>query len=175
MLISEEAIRSRIDELATEIARDYKGRKPLLIGILKGSVVFMADLIRKIDIPIEIDFMSVSSYGNDTSSSGVVRILKDLDSPITGRDVLIIEDILDSGLTLGYLTRVLGERQPKSIKICSLLYKMRSADEQLPIDISYLGFAIENEFVIGYGLDYAGFYRNLPFIGILDEKAYSNE
>jgi len=172
ILLSENAIAARVKELAEEIAEDYLGRQPLLVGVLKGSVIFMADLVRQLPIELEMDFMSVSSYGNETQSSGVVRILKDLDMPITGRDVILVEDILDTGLTLDYLVRVLDERQPASIAICTLLYKERGEREQLNLEVDYLGFTIENEFVVGYGLDYAGFYRNLPYIGVLDERVY---
>ncbi|MDR2519577.1 MAG: hypoxanthine phosphoribosyltransferase [Eubacteriaceae bacterium] len=173
VLIDEETIQARIAEIAAQIKRDYYGTVPLLVGILKGSVVFMADLVRKLDIQLEIDFMSVSSYGANTESSGVVRILKDLDCPITDRDVWIVEDILDTGLTLDYLIRVLEERGPKSMRVCTLLYKRRGNQDQKPVKMDYLGFAIENEFVVGYGLDYAGLYRNIPYIGVLGEPAFS--
>ena len=160
------ALQARITELGARITVDYAGRAPLLVGVLKGAFVFMADLARRIDLPVEFDFMAVSSYGNATKSSGVVRIVKDLDIDLTGRDVLIVEDIIDSGVTLNYLLRLLNQRNPKSIRIATLLDKPERRIQ--PVDVTYTGFQIPDEFVIGYGLDYAEDYRNLPDICVLD-------
>ena len=171
ILITEEQLSARIKELGAEITKDYKDSDDLLvIGILKGSVVFLADLIRNIDIHTKIDFMTVSSYGMGAESTGKITIKKDLDTNIEGKDVLIAEDIIDSGITLSNLTKLLKERNPKSIKICALLNKLerREAD----IDVDYIGFDIPNEFIVGYGLDYAEKYRNLPSIGILKREIY---
>ena len=168
VLIDHERLMARIKELGAEITRDYAGSNVLLIGVLKGSVFFMADLARAIDLPIEMDFMAVSSYGNATESSGVVRMLKDLDAPIAGRDVLIVEDIIDSGRTLAYLVELLQQRGPASIEICSLLTKPERAEVEL--ECRYIGFEIPNRFVVGYGLDYAERYRNLEYICCLDER-----
>jgi hypoxanthine phosphoribosyltransferase len=166
VLIDRDVLQRRIEDLGEEISADYAGRDLLLIGVLKGAVFFMADLMRNLTIPCEIDFMAISSYGDSTDSSGVVRILKDLDINIEGRDVLIVEDIIDSGLTLSYLMRNLEAREPASLEICALLTKpdRREAD----VHVRYIGFEIPNRFVIGYGLDFAERYRNLPYVGVLD-------
>jgi hypoxanthine phosphoribosyltransferase len=166
VLIERDVLQRRIQELGEEISADYTGRDLLLIGVLKGAVFFMADLMRNLTIPCEIDFMAISSYGDSTDSSGVVRILKDLDINIEGRDVLIVEDIIDSGLTLSYLLRNLEARGPASLEICSLLTKPERREADVPV--RYIGFEIPNRFVIGYGLDFAERYRNLPYVGILD-------
>ncbi len=166
VLIDRDALQERIAALGEEISTDYAGRDLLLIGVLKGAVFFMADLMRRLTIPCEIDFMAISSYGDSTDSSGVVRILKDLDINIEGRDVLIVEDIIDSGLTLSYLMRNLEARGPASLKICALLTKPERREAEVPV--RYIGFEIPNRFVIGYGLDFAERYRNLPYVGILD-------
>ncbi|MEA2364683.1 MAG: hypoxanthine phosphoribosyltransferase [Thermoleophilaceae bacterium] len=157
----------RVSELAEEISADYVGKDVLLIGVLKGAVFFLADLMRQIDVDCEVDFMAVSSYGSSTDSSGVVRILKDLDASIEGRHVLIVEDIVDSGLTLSYLFRMLGGRSPASIEVCALLTKPDRREVDMPI--RYVGFEIPNKFAIGYGLDYAERYRNLPYVAVLNE------
>jgi hypoxanthine phosphoribosyltransferase len=164
-LVSNEELRRRVAELGEEVSRDYAGRDLFMVGVLKGAVLFLADLMRGITVPCEIDFMAVSSYGSQTDSSGVVRILKDLDAPIQGRDVLIVEDIIDSGLTLQYLMRNLGARDPSSLEVCSLLTK----PERLRVDLpaKYVGFEIPNEFAIGYGLDHAQRYRNLDYVAAL--------
>lgn len=167
VLVTPERLKERIRELGAEITRDYEGSNLLLIGVLKGSVFFMADLARSIDLPLEMDYMAVSSYGNATESSGVVRMLKDLDAPIAGRDVLIVEDIIDSGRTLSYLVELLEQRGPASIEICTLLTKPERLEVE--IDCRYIGFEIPNRFVVGYGLDYAERYRNLEYICCLDE------
>src|SRR5215217_4548471 len=164
-LVSREDLQRRVAELGAEISRDYEGRDLVMVGVLKGAVLFLADLMRHIEVPCEIDFMAVSSYGSQTDSSGVVRILKDLDAPIEGRDVLIVEDIIDSGLTLQYLLRTLRARNPRSVEVCSLLAKPNRRRVELPI--RYLGFEIPNIYVIGYGLDYAQRYRNLPYVAAL--------
>jgi hypoxanthine phosphoribosyltransferase len=166
VLIDRDVLQRRIEELGEEISTDYAGRDLLLIGVLKGAVFFMADLMRNLTIPCEIDFMAISSYGDSTDSSGVVRILKDLDINIEGRDVLIVEDIIDSGLTLSYLMRNLEAREPASLEICSLLTKPERREADVPV--RYIGFEIPNRFVIGYGLDFAERYRNLPYVGVLD-------
>jgi hypoxanthine phosphoribosyltransferase len=165
ILIDAEKLQARVRELGAEISRDYDGRDLLLIGVLKGAVFFMADLMRELTVPCEIDFMAISSYGAQTDSSGVVRILKDLDTNIAGRDVLVVEDIIDSGLTLSYLMRNLGSRKPASLEICALLTKPERREIDVPV--RYVGFEIPNEFVIGYGLDFAERYRNLPYVGTL--------
>ena len=167
ILLEEDAIQTRIRELGREISSDYSGRELLLVGVLKGAVFFMADLMRVITVPCEIDFMAISSYGASTDSSGVVRILKDLDINIEGRHVLVVEDIVDSGLTLSYLVRNLESREPASLEVCSLLTK--PARREMEVDIRYVGFEIPNRFVIGYGLDFAERYRNLPYVGVLHE------
>ena len=166
VLIDRDVLQRRIEELGEEISTDYAGRDLLLIGVLKGAVFFMADLMRNLTIPCEIDFMAISSYGDSTDSSGVVRILKDLDINIEGRDVLIVEDIIDSGLTLSYLMRNLEAREPASLEICALLTKPERREADVPV--RYIGFEIPNRFVIGYGLDFAERYRNLPYVGVLD-------
>jgi hypoxanthine phosphoribosyltransferase len=166
VLIDEERLRRRIAELGEEVSADYAGRDLLLVGVLKGAVFFMADLMRRLTVPCEIDFMAISSYGASTDSSGVVRILKDLDINIEGRDVLVVEDIIDSGLTLSYLMRNLEAREPASLEICALLTKPERREIDVPV--RYVGFEIPNRFVIGYGLDFAERYRNLPYVGVLE-------
>jgi hypoxanthine phosphoribosyltransferase len=168
-LIASDDLSGRVRDLAAEISRDYEGRDLVMIGILKGAVLFLGDLMRNLSIPCEIDFMAVSSYGSETDSSGVVRILKDLDSSIEGRDVLIVEDIIDSGLTLHYLLRNLRARNPRSLEVCALLTKPERRRVDLPI--KYVGFEIPNRFVIGYGLDYAQRHRNLDYVAVLRENA----
>jgi hypoxanthine phosphoribosyltransferase len=165
ILIEEDTLQARIRELGVDISRDYAGRDLLLVGVLKGAVFFMADLMRELTIPCEIDFMAISSYGAGTDSSGVVRILKDLDLNISGRNVLVVEDIIDSGLTLSYLVRSLTARKPASVEVCALLTKPERREVDVPV--RYIGFEIPNEFVIGYGLDYAERYRNLPHVAVL--------
>src|SRR5215204_7099805 len=167
VLIEEDALQARIRELGREISSDYGGRELLLVGVLKGAVFFMADLMRALTVPCEIDFMAISSYGAATDSSGVVRILKDLDINIDGRDVLVVEDIIDSGLTLSYLMRNLESREPASLEICALLTK--PARREIDVPVRYVGFEIPNRFVVGYGLDFDERYRNLPYVGVLDE------
>jgi len=166
VLIEPEALQHRVAELGEEISADYAGRDLLLVGVLKGAVFFMADLMRHLTIPCEIDFMAISSYGDSTDSSGVVRILKDLDINIEGRHVLVVEDIIDSGLTLSYLIRNLEAREPSTLEICALLTKPERREIDVPV--RYVGFEIPNRFVIGYGLDYSELYRNLPYVGVLD-------
>jgi hypoxanthine phosphoribosyltransferase len=166
-LVSAEDLERRVSELAAEIDRDYEGRDLVLIGILKGAVMFIADLMRELEVPCEVDFMAVSSYGSATDSSGVVRILKDLDASIAGRDVLLVEDIVDSGLTLHYLLKSLRAREPRSLEVCALLTKPERRRVDLPI--RYVGFEIPNRFAIGYGLDHAQRYRNLRYVAALDE------
>ncbi len=167
VLVSAEDLQRRVAELGAQISRDYAGKPLLLIGVLKGAVFFLSDLMRHVDIPVEIDFMAVASYGSATDSSGVVRILKDLDAAIEGRDVLIVEDIVDSGLTLQYLMRNLGSRNPRTLEVCALLVKPERRKVELPT--KYVGFEIEDRFVVGYGLDYAERYRNLPFVAALEK------
>ena len=167
VLITEEALQARITEIAAEVNRDYEGRELLVIGVLKGAIFFIADLVRQLHVPCEIDFMAVSSYGSQTHSSGVVRILKDLDIPIAGRHVLIVEDVIDSGLTLSYLLKNLASRDPASLEICTLLTKPRH--QRLRIATRYVGFELPDVFVIGYGLDHGERFRNLPFIAALDQ------
>ncbi len=166
ILVSSEELQRRVGELGAQISSDYEGRDLFLVGVLKGAVLFLADLMRSIDVPCEIDFMAVSSYGSQTDSSGVVRILKDLDASIQNRHVLIVEDIIDSGLTLQYLMRTLNARQPASLEVCALLTK----PERLRVDLSprYIGFEIANRFAVGYGLDHAQHYRNLEYVAALD-------
>jgi hypoxanthine phosphoribosyltransferase len=166
-LVTADQLQTRVRDLAAEISGDYEGRDLVLIGILKGAVLFLGDLMRYLEVPCEIDFMAVSSYGSETDSSGVVRILKDLDSSIDGRDVLIVEDIIDSGLTLQYLLRNLRARNPASLEVCALLTKPERRRVDLPI--RYIGFEIPNRFVIGYGLDYAQRYRNLDYVAVLED------
>lgn len=170
ILISEQQIADKLQEMATQIDRDYRGREILLVGVLKGATMVMADLARLIHTPLEIDWMAVSSYGASTKSSGVVRILKDLDSDLGGRDVLIVEDVIDSGLTLDWLTRNLSSRGAASVEIAALLRKPEAA--KVEVDVKYVGFDIPNDFVVGYGLDYAEKYRNLPFVGTLAPHVY---
>jgi hypoxanthine phosphoribosyltransferase len=168
VLIDEERLQERIRELGRELSEDYAGRELLLVGVLKGAVFFMADLMRSLTVPCEIDFMAISSYGASTDSSGVVRILKDLDINIEGREVLVVEDIIDSGLTLSYLMRNLEARQPASLEVCALMTKPERREIDVPV--RYIGFEIPNRFVIGYGLDFAERYRNLPYVGVLDPE-----
>jgi hypoxanthine phosphoribosyltransferase len=168
VLVSEEDLQRRVAELAAEVSRDYRDREPLLVAILKGAVPFLADLMRHLEIPCELDFMAVSSYGSSTDSSGVVRILKDLDAPIAGRDILIVEDIIDSGLTLHYLLRNLQAREPRSVEVCALLTKPERRRVDLPI--RYVGFEIPNRFAIGYGLDFEQRFRNLSHVAALREN-----
>jgi len=171
ILISEEQLQSRIRELGQQIAEDYRSHNDLLlVAVLKGSVMFMVDLARSIDLPLAMDFMAISSYGASTQSSGVVRLLKDLETDINDRHVLIVEDIIDSGLTLAYLVDQLQRRNPASLRICALLNKPERRMSDVAVD--YLGFDIPNEFAVGYGLDYAEKYRNLPYIGVLKEEVY---
>jgi hypoxanthine phosphoribosyltransferase len=172
VLISSEEIEEKVREIGARITEDYSGEKPLLIGILRGAVVIMSDLMRNIDLPCELDFMDISSYGTGTSSSGVVRILKDLEEDITDRHVLIVEDIIDTGLTLSYLVRSLLARKPASLEICALLSK--PSRRRAELDVKYLGFEVPDEFVVGYGLDYAGSYRNLPDICILKPEVFNS-
>jgi hypoxanthine phosphoribosyltransferase len=172
VLIDADAIRHRVDELGAAISREYKGRDLLLVSVLKGSIVFMADLIRAISIAHEIDFMATSSYGSGVTSSGAVRILKDLNTSIEGRNIILVEDIIDSGHTLNYLLRILQERQPASIRILTLLDKPERREVDVKVD--WIGFSIPNAFVVGYGLDYNEIYRNLPYIGVLKPSVYTN-
>jgi hypoxanthine phosphoribosyltransferase len=168
ILVQGDELAHRVRELAADISRDYRGRDLFLIGVLKGAVFFLSDLMRQLDVPCEVDFMAVSSYGSSTDSSGVVRILKDLDAPIADRDVLIVEDIIDSGLTLHYLLRNLQARAPKSIEVCALLTKPERRRVDLPV--RYVGFEIPNKFAIGYGLDHGQRYRNLSYVAALREN-----
>ena len=170
IMFSKEQIQARIAELAAQLDSDYAGKTPLMVGILKGSVMFYADLLRAMTIPVEMDFMAISSYGAGAKSSGEVKLIKDLDRKIEGRDVIIVEDIIDSGYTLSYLKRMLYSRKPSSVKICALLDKY--SRRVVPIEADYKGFDCEDEFVIGFGLDYAERYRNLPYIGILKRSVY---
>jgi hypoxanthine phosphoribosyltransferase len=167
VLIDTDALRARIGELGEEISSYYAGQDLLLIGVLKGAVFFMADLMRHLSVPCEVDFMAISSYGAQTDSSGVVRILKDLDINIEGRNVLVVEDIIDSGLTLSYLMRNLESREPASLEVCALLTK--PARREIEVPVRWIGFEIPNRFVIGYGLDFAERYRNLPYVGVLSD------
>jgi hypoxanthine phosphoribosyltransferase len=169
VLVEEEELVRRVGELAQEISRDYRERDLLLVGVLKGAVFFLSDLMRQLEVPCEVDFMAVASYGSSTDSSGVVRILKDLDRSIEGREVLIVEDIVDSGLTLSYLLRTLRARNPKSLEVCALLTKPERRKVELPI--RYVGFEIPNRFAIGYGLDHGERYRNLPYVAALEDGA----
>jgi hypoxanthine phosphoribosyltransferase len=165
ILVQADELQHRIGEMAEEVSRDYEGKDLLLIGVLKGAVFFLADLMRRLDIPCEVDFMAVASYGSSTDSSGVVRILKDLDAPLEDRHVLIVEDIVDSGLTLQYLMRTLEARGPASLEVCALLTKPERRKVEMPA--RYVGFEIPDKFAIGYGLDYAERYRNLPYVAAL--------
>lgn len=168
IIVSEQQIRTRVSELAAQISADYQGRDPLLVCVLKGAVFFMADIVREITVPCELDFMAVSSYGSATDSSGVVRILKDLDANIEGRNVIIIEDIIDSGLTLSYLRKNLHARNPASVEVCALLTK--PSRRKVDIACKYVGFEAPDKFVVGYGLDYGEMYRNLRYIAVLPEE-----
>jgi len=170
ILFSEEVLAKRIKELASEIDNDYSGKDLVVVGILKGSVIFAAELIKNISIHCEIDFMAVSSYGSSTETSGVVRILKDLDNNIEGKDILVVEDIVDTGVTLTYLLKYLQARKANSIEIIALLNKQARRTSQL--DVKYIGFEVPDGFIVGYGIDYAEKYRNLPFIGILKPEVY---
>lgn len=172
VMYTEEQLQAKIKELGETLSRDYEGRNPLVICVLKGAFIFMADLVKNMTIHLELDFMAVSSYGSATKSSGVVKILKDLDAPIEGRDVLIVEDIIDSGLTLSYLIDVLERRNANSIRVVTLFDKPSRRTVDLEAD--YKGFEVPDEFIVGYGLDYGEKYRNLPFIGILKPEVYSN-
>jgi hypoxanthine phosphoribosyltransferase len=172
VLLSEEELAARISEMGAKITADFAGKEILMIGVLRGAVIFMADLARAIKVPVAIDFMAVSSYGLGTSSSGVVRILKDLDEDVEGKHVLVVEDIIDSGLTLNYLLDNLKSRKPASIKLCTLLNKPDR--RKVDVNIDYNGFTIPDDFVVGYGLDYAEKYRNLPFIGVLKPEIYQD-
>jgi hypoxanthine phosphoribosyltransferase len=173
ILVGPDTLTARVQELAQEIDSWYPGGSPILIGVLNGAVVFMTQLMQAMTVPVSIDFMAVSSYGSSTQSSGVVQILKDLSIPIEGKDVLVVEDIVDSGLTLKYLLDYIGHRNPKSIRVVALLRKVKSSAHAVPVDL--VGFEIPDEFVIGYGLDYAGLYRNLPYIGVLSPAAIMAE
>ena len=170
VLFSQQQLEERVDQIAQEITRDYAGKEIVLISVLRGSFVFMADLCRRIDLPCTIDFMSVSSYGKGTSSSGQVQITKDLSGDISGKHILVVEDILDSGNTLSYLLKLLEQRAPASIRLCTLLDKPERRVK--PVEVHYSGFTIPDAFVVGYGLDYAEHYRNLPYIGILKPEVY---
>ena len=170
ILFTQEQLERRVEELAREIERDYAGREILLVSVLRGSFIFMADLVRKISLPCLVDFMSVSSYGKGTSSTGQVQITKDLSEDISGRHIIVVEDILDSGNTLSYLLRVLEQRGPASVRLCTLLDKPERRVK--PVEVHYSGFTIPDAFVVGYGLDYAEHYRNLPYIGILKPEVY---
>lgn len=171
ILISEEELQEKVKELGKKITEDYKDKDLMIVGVLKGCVIFLSDLIREIDLPLTMDFMVVSSYGSSTKSSGVVRIIKDLEKDIAGKDVLIVEDIVDTGLTLNYLIDYLKSRNANSVKICTLLEKPDRRKAQ--VELEYVGFRIPDEFVVGYGLDYAEVYRNLPFVCILKPEVYS--
>ena len=170
VLFSQQQLEERVDQIAQEITRDYAGKEIVLISVLRGSFVFMADLCRRIDLPCTIDFMSVSSYGSGTSSTGQVQITKDLSEDISGRHIIVVEDILDSGNTLSYLLKILDHRRPASIRLCTLLDKPERRVK--PVEVHYTGFTIPDAFVVGYGLDYAEHYRNLPYIGILKPEVY---
>ncbi|MEW6058635.1 MAG: hypoxanthine phosphoribosyltransferase [Actinomycetota bacterium] len=172
VLLTEEQIQNKLRELGALVTRDYQGRVPLLVAVLKGAFVLMADLARHIHIPVEFDFMAVASYGASTQTSGVVRILKDLDHDIEARHVLLVEDIVDTGLTLNYLLKNLKGRRPASLEVCALLQKVGL--QRVPLDLKYVGFQIPPEFVIGYGLDFGERYRNLPYIGTLKSEAYQD-
>jgi len=172
VLYSEEQIQGKIKELGELLSADYEGKNPLVICVLKGAFIFMADLVKQIRVPLEIDFMAVSSYGQSTKSSGVVKIIKDLDVPVEGRHILIVEDIIDSGLTLSYLIDVLERRNAKTISVVALFNK--PARRTVELEPDYAGYVLPDEFVVGYGLDYAEKYRNLPFIGILKPEIYSS-
>ncbi|MDQ4106158.1 MAG: hypoxanthine phosphoribosyltransferase [Actinomycetota bacterium] len=170
VLIPSDEIQEKVREIGARITEDYRGERPLLVGILRGAFVMLGDLVRCVDLPCEVDFMDISSYGTGTSSSGVVRIQKDLEEDITGRHVLVVEDIVDTGLTLSYLRRSLLARQPASLEVCALLSKPER--RRVELDVKYLGFEVPDEFVVGYGLDYAGAYRNLPDVCILKPEVF---
>lgn len=170
VLYSEDELRDKIRQMGAKISKDYSGKELILIGVLKGSVIFMSDLLKEITIPCKMDFMAVSSYGSSTETSGVVRILKDLDFEIQGKDVLIVEDIIDSGVTLKYLMKYLSARKPSSLEVICLLNKPDR--RKVNIDVKYLGYDVPDHFLVGYGLDFAEKYRNLPFVGILKEEIY---
>ncbi|MDY3367078.1 hypoxanthine phosphoribosyltransferase [Zhenhengia yiwuensis] len=170
VLLSEAEIVAKVKELGDKLTEEYRGKELLVVGILKGSNVFMSDLIRQINIPLKIDFMMVSSYGNATESTGVVKIIKDIEQSISGKHLLIVEDIIDSGLTLKYLKEMLETRKPASIKLCTLLDKPARRKEN--VDVDYVGFEMPDEFLVGYGIDYAEYYRNLPYIGVLKPEVY---
>ncbi|HJC72097.1 MAG TPA: hypoxanthine phosphoribosyltransferase [Candidatus Ruthenibacterium merdavium] len=171
VLLTQEELREKVKELGRQITQDYQGKNLMIVTVLKGAVVFLADLMREIDVPAEIDFMVVSSYGAGTKSSGVVKIVKDLDVPLKDKDLLIVEDILDSGMTLSYLKELLEGREPRSIRIATLLDK--PARRKVDLKADYIGYSVPDEFVVGYGLDYDEKYRNLPYIGILKPEVYS--
>jgi hypoxanthine phosphoribosyltransferase len=166
ILVQQDDLTHRVRELGQEVSRDYEGRELLMVGVLKGAIFFLSDLMRELEVPCEVDFMAVASYGSSTDSSGIVRILKDLDAPIEGRHVLVVEDIVDSGLTLSYLLRTLKARNPATLEVCALLTKPERRKVDLPI--RYVGFEIPNRFAIGYGLDHAERYRNLPYVAALE-------
>ena len=168
-IVERDRLARRVRELGEEISADYRGRELLLIGVLKGAVFFLSDLMRHLAVPCQVDFMAVASYGSQSDSSGVVRILKDLDAPIEGREVMVVEDIVDSGLTLSYLLRTLSARDPASLEVCALLTKPERRKVDLPI--RYVGFEIPNRFVIGYGLDHGERFRNLPYVAVLDQPS----
>jgi hypoxanthine phosphoribosyltransferase len=172
VMISDEQIQERVRELGAEISADYQGQTVLLVAVLRGAAIFLADLSRAMTVPVELDFMAVSSYGSSTKSSGVVRILKDLDEQIEGRNVLVVEDILDTGLTLKYLLKNLASRKPASLEVVTLLNKQ--GKQRVPISCKYSGFSVPDEFVVGYGLDFAERYRNLPYVGVLKPSAYQD-
>jgi len=169
VILSESEIKKKVRELGSEITKDYSHKNPIVIGILKGSVIFMADLIRSIDLPISIDFIAVSSYGSEMKSSGVVRIQYDMKTSIEGRDVLLVEDIVDTGLTLAYLRENLATRHPNSVKVCSLLDKEEARKPDIELKMEYVGFEVPNKFLVGYGLDYDEKYRNLPFVAAISD------
>ncbi|MFV0413557.1 MAG: hypoxanthine phosphoribosyltransferase [Oscillospiraceae bacterium] len=173
VILREEEIQSRVTELGKQISKDYQGKDLLMVSVLKGSVVFMADLMRAITVPLEIDFMVVSSYGSGTKSSGIVKIVKDIDIEIAGKDLLIVEDILDSGMTLSYLKKLLAGRNPASIRIVTMLDK--PSRRMVPIQPDYVGFEVPDEFIVGYGLDYIEHYRNVPVIGVLKPEVYEQQ
>ncbi|MHB8840803.1 MAG: hypoxanthine phosphoribosyltransferase [Candidatus Aquicultor sp.] len=173
VIVSEEQIKLRVRELGRQISEDYKGKDLMLVGILRGAFVFLADLIRQMGVSVETDFIAISSYGSASTTSGVVRILKDLDDDIADKHVLIVEDILDTGLTLNYLIKNLSSRRPASLEICSFIVK--EGKQRVPIQLKYSGFTVPNTFVVGYGLDYAQMYRNLPFIGTLKRSVYEDD
>ncbi len=172
ILLSTEEVEKRVRELGAQISSDYPGEKVIAVGILKGAFIFMADLVRNIDLPVEIEFMAVTSYGKAAASSGEVRILKDLDCSIEGQNVIVIEDIIDTGLTLKYIKEILLKREPKSLKLCCMLDK--PSRREAAIDVDYIGYSIPDHFVVGYGLDFSGRYRSLPYVGILNPSAYQN-